>query len=51
MRYESKFNGLAVKIELHSENRQALDLINAIVLKAQRRAGGADADRRRGQGR
>lgn len=41
MRYDSKFNGLAVKIELHSENRQALDLINAIVLKAQRRAGGA----------
>lgn len=41
MRYDSKFNGLAVKLELHSENRQGLDLINAIVLKAQRRAGGA----------
>ena len=41
MRYDTKYNGLAVKIELHSENRQGLDLINAIVLKAQRRAGGA----------
>lgn len=41
MRYDSKFNGLAVKLTLHSENRQSLDLINAIVLKAQRRAGGA----------
>ena len=41
MRYDMKFNGLAVKIEAHSENRKSLDLINAIVLKAQRRAGGA----------
>ena len=41
MRYDSKFNGLAVKMELHSENKQGLLLIQAIVLKAQRRAGGA----------
>lgn len=41
MRYDSKFNGLAVKMELHSENKQGLLLLQAIVLKAQRRAGGA----------
>ena len=41
MRYDSKFKGLACKMEVHSENSQALKLIEAIVLKAQRRAGGA----------
>lgn len=41
MRYDMKFNGLAVKIEAQSENRGSVDLINAIVQKAQRRAGGA----------
>lgn len=40
-RFDSIFKGCTVRISIHHENRQGIDMIDAIVKKAQRRAGGA----------
>lgn len=40
-RFDAIFKGCTVRITIHHTNRQAIDMIDAIVKKAQRRAGGA----------
>jgi len=40
-RYDAIFNGVKVEVEGHLTNQQAIELAEAIVARAQRRAGGA----------
>lgn len=40
-RYDAIYNGMSIRLAGHLTNRQLIDLTEAIVLKAQRRTGGA----------